>query len=210
MTRTTHETTSRTTIPGETSRFGTEARPEGLGGDPMHHPPKPADVGLREDNMPAGGSTRTDGRRGMAEDRLADDQRSITDLIKTLRDEATDLLRQEVQLAKTEMSEKASFFATQGGKLAGGIAVLAIGGLMLLFAVAYFVGAMFQAFLDIPPSTALGIGYAIVGAVVAIIGYVLYQGARSKISREPLAPERTINSLKDDEKWLTNKTETTR
>lgn len=179
-----------------------ERAPEGLSDDPLHHAPKPADVGLGPEGEPAR-------REPAAAPGRATDQRSVADLIKELRDETIALFQQEVRLAKTELHEKVSFLGAQAGKLGGGLAVLGIGALMLLAAVAYFVGAIFQAFLEINTPTALGIGFTIVGAIAAIVGYALYKGARSKIDREPLTPERTIQSLKDDKQWLTNKTDQT-
>ena len=137
----------------------------------------------------------------------ADDQRGIADLLKQLGTESSHLVRQEFNLAKTELTEKASFYGTQAGKLGGGIGALAIGGLLLLFAVSYFIAALVLAVipaLGVP--AAFGVGFTIVGASVAIVGYSLYSGAKAKMAQEPATPERTLQSLKDDKQWLTNKT----
>ena len=140
----------------------------------------------------------------------ADDQRSIADLLKELGAESSHLVRQEVNLAKTELSEKASFYGKQGGKLAAGGAVLALGGLLLLLSLAYFVAALFS-LLPITEELAIALGYIIVGSIAAAIGYSIFSSARSKLAEEPATPERTLQSLKDDKQWLTNKTsETTR
>jgi len=205
MTRTLNDPVTPTGIAGERA-------PEGLGSDPLHHPPKPATMGLGPDNEPAGSASRFESGTGTRSDgRPASDQRSIADLIKELRDEATHLIHQEVNLAKTELSEKASFFSRQAGKVGAGGAVLAVGSLMLLTALACLVGWIFAAAWEWHTTSALAAGYAIVGTVVAIIGYAMYQSAMIKMRREPLAPERTIQSLKDDKQWLTHKTtETTR
>ena len=182
-----------------------EAAPEGLHGDPMHHAPKPATVGLGPDGRGADSAYRgeTDTVPGAT---AHPDQRSIADLVKELRDEALHLLRQEVNLAKTELSEKASFFGTQAGKIAAGGAVLGVGALMLLTALACFIGWIFAAAWEWHTTSALAAGYLIVGSVIAIIGYAMYASASSKMKREPVTPERTLQSLKDDKQWLTNKT----
>ncbi len=182
-----------------------ERAPEGLGHDPMRHPPKPAGVGLGPGNEPAIGERfATDGRTSA--ERPAADQRSIAELIKELRDEAIHLIRQELNLAKTEVSEKASFFGKQAGKVGAGGAVLAVGALMLLTALACLIAWIFAAAWEWHTTSALAAGYAIVGTVIAIIGYSLYKSAMSRINREPAAPERTLQSLKEDKQWLTNKT----
>ena len=182
-----------------------ERPPEGIGGDPMQHPPKPAGVGLDEFNQPAMGGPRMspDGASG----RVAADQRSIADLIKELRDEGTTLLRQEVTLAKTELGEKAGFFGKQAAKVGAGGAILAIGMLMVLAALGYFMAWVYQAIFEaLPLAAALGLGFLTVGAVVSLIGYLMYGSAMRRMQSETLAPERTIQSLKEDKQWLTHKT----
>lgn len=177
-------------------------------GDPLRHPPKPAGVGLGPGNEPAdGGASRHGSRvRSDGNGHAAADQRSVADLIKELRDEGIHLLRQELNLARTEISEKAGFFGKQAGKVGAGGAVLVIGGLMLLSALACLVAWIFVAAWEWQTTSALAAGYGIVGALIAIIGYSLYRSAMSKMRREPLVPERTIQSLKDDKQWLTHKT----
>ena len=185
-----------------------ERPPEGMRGDVMQHPPKPATMGLDEWNQPSGYAPRIAGDDAAG---VSADQRSIADLVKELRDEGTHLLRQEVNLAKTELGEKASFFGKQAGKVGAGGATLAIGGLMLLTAVACLVAWIFAAAWEWHTTSALAAGYAIVGTVIAIIGYAMYRSAMNRMSDETLAPERTIQSLKEDKQWLTHKTtQTTR
>lgn len=208
MTRTLNDPTTTPSLPA-TGAAG-ETAPEGLAGDALHHPPKPATMGLDPDNQAESyvdrGETRSAG--GV---RPASDQRSIGELIKELRDESIHLVRQELNLAKTEMSEKASFFGKQAGKLGAGGAVLAVGSLLLLTAVACGVAWIFQRAWEWLPTSALAAGYFIVGAVVTLVGYSLYKSAMNKMRNESLTPERTLQSLKDDKQWLTHKTtETTR
>lgn len=152
-----------------------------------------------------------------ADDRLREvppeattDARGLTDLIKDLRDESMHLLRQEVNLAKTEMQEKVHFFTDQSVKIAIGLGVLTVGALGLLSAAAFLLGALIDQFVDnLNASAANGLGFLIVGALAALIGYVMYSSARSKLAKEPVTPERTIQSLKDDKQWLTNKSKET-
>ena len=182
-----------------------ERAPEGFSADALRHPPKPAGVGLDEFNQPASESPRpgADTTAG----RMAADQRSIADLIKELRDEGTTLLRQEVALAKTELGEKAGFFGKQAGKVGAGGAILAIGMLMVLAATAYFAAWGYLAiFEELPLAAGLGLGFLTVGAVVALVGYLMYSSAMRRMHSETLAPERTIQSLKEDKQWLTHKT----
>ena len=167
------------------------------------HPPKPADVGLSPTNEPA---------VGLGDDRYADrpaassGEPGIGDLIRTLRDESLHLVRQEVNLAKTEVREKADFFAGQATKLGVGLGVLAVGALGLLSAAAFLIGGLIDAIPGVPlnASAANGIGFLIVGAIAAIAGYSMYKAARARIAAEPVAPQHTLQSLKDDKQWNTN------
>ncbi len=172
--------------------------------DTIHHPPKSADVGLDPHNQPAGDRPPAAAAYAPAD---PTDGLGITDLIKNLRDESLHLIRQEVNLAKTEATEKASFFAKQGGKLAAGGAILALGGLLLLLALSYLVASLFQLILPgIEEVFAAALGFLTVGSLITLLGYLLYKKASADLKREPVTPERTIQSLKDDKQWLTNQT----
>lgn len=200
--------------------------------DPLHHPPKSAGVGLGAGNEPAAATSATavaDRPPEAMQRRLisepyenepyenapagvsSHDDRGLTDLIKELRDEALHLLRQEVNLAKTEVQEKANFFARQGRDFATGLAVLSVGGLGLLAAVSFLLGGLIDWLIPrLNASTANGLGFLIVGTIAAIIGYSMYSKSRSRMADESATPDRTLQTLKDDKQWLTNKsTETT-
>ena len=135
------------------------------------------------------------------------DERSLADLLKELRDESSTLVRQEVALAKTEIGEKVSTYATNAAYVAAGAAVALIGGIFLLLAVANVVsGIFFHVLPSIGTWMAGAIGYAIVGLVIAIIGYVLYQKGVTTLKNATAVPEKTVASLQENKEWLKNKT----
>ena len=120
------------------------------------------------------------------------DERSLGELFAELAQETSTLVRQEVALAKTELSQT----ATRVGK---DLAFLAVGG-----AVAY------AGFLALLAALAIGLGQLgvpwwlaalIVGLVVVGVGYFLVQRGLSALKREDLAPRQTIESLKEDKEW---------
>ena len=182
----------------------------------LNHPPKPATEGLGPSTQPAGGRFAGEADRpavgaytdaGSAPAASASAAPGITDLIKELRDEFVHLFRQEVNLAKTEASEKAGFFAAQAGKAAAGGAVLAIGLLGLLIAVSFLLGGLIDWVIPhLNASAANGLGFLVTSIPAALIGYSLFNAAKKKMAGESLAPERTIQSLKDDKQWLSNRT----
>lgn len=120
-------------------------------------------------------------------------ERSLGELFGQLTQDMTLLVRQEVQLARTEMSEKLSRFATNLISVATGGFVAYLGGLAL-------VAALILAVRDLA-NISLALSALIVGAVLAIVGYVMLQRGVKEIKRVDLAPRRTVETLKDDVQW---------
>ena len=131
-------------------------------------------------------------------------EHSLGGLIRELRDETTTLLRQEVALAKTEMSEKASKFGRNAAYLAVG-GLVAYAGLMFILLTLMRLTSLGLLSAGLSAATTAWLAPAIIGVVVAIIGYALVQKAINTFSRESLAPEKTIQSLKEDKQWTQEK-----
>jgi xanthine/uracil permease len=132
------------------------------------------------------------------------DEQSIASLLRQLRDDTTKLFRQEMALAKTEMSEKANRVSRNLAYLAVGGAVAYGGVILLLVAVAAFV-AWLLTLADVSNWVAAWLGLLIVGAVVAAIGYALVQKAINRLKAESPVPEKTVETLKEDKQWAQNK-----
>ena len=129
----------------------------------------------------------------------------IADLIKELRDETTLLLRQEVELAKTEMTEKATKAGRNVGYLTAGAAIAAVGGLFLLLGINYLLVWGLTA-AGVPAEHSLWIAPMIVGAVVAIIGAVLVVKALNTLKHtEEFVPQQTMDSLQENKRWVRQK-----
>jgi hypothetical protein len=119
--------------------------------------------------------------------------RSIGELFGQLSQDMTLLVRQEIQLARTEMSEKLSRFTTNLVAVLSGGFVAYLGGLAL-------VAALILAIRDLA-DISLALSALIVGAVLAIVGYVMLQKGVKELKRVDLAPRRTVETLKDDVQW---------
>jgi len=116
---------------------------------------------------------------------------SLGELFGELSREMTDLVRGEVDLAKTEMSRKASSLGKDFGFLAAGIAVAYAGFLALIATV----------IIALAHAMPWWLAALIVGVVVAAIGgYLVYQGLQNLKSMS-LAPTETIETLKEDAEW---------
>jgi hypothetical protein len=132
------------------------------------------------------------------------DGRSVVDLVKELRDEMTQLLRQEVALARVEISEKVSIAGRNIAYLAIGGLIIYAGLLILLVAAsaATYVGLVAAGMTHF---TAGWLAPLIIGAVVAVIGYVFVQKALSAFKRESLVPKQTVQSVKETKQWVQEK-----
>jgi hypothetical protein len=130
---------------------------------------------------------------------------SISDLIKELRDEALLLVRQEVALAKTEMSEKIGrTLRNTAYAIAGGL-VAFLGLVFILHAATALTGVGLKA-AGVAPEQCLWLAPLIVGVVVAVIGTILVTKGIATLKNETLVPEKTIDSLKGDKAWIQSKT----
>ncbi len=127
------------------------------------------------------------------------DDRSLGELFSELSQETTTLIRQEVNLAKTEMSQKASRVGKDVGFMAAGGAVAYAGLLAILAGVIALLG------LVIP----LWLSALLVGLVVAGLGYFLVRRGLDALKREDLAPRQTIETLKEDKEWAKDQTDRT-
>jgi len=131
------------------------------------------------------------------------EDRSIGQLLKELRDETTTLLRQEVDLAKTEMGEKASRVGSNLGSLALGGGVAFLGALALLAAVVYGLTSLLDQFMSV--GVAIWLAPLIVGIVLAAVGYSLLNKALATLRQESLTPRRTTQTLQENKDWLKSK-----
>jgi hypothetical protein len=131
------------------------------------------------------------------------DERSLGQIFKDLTGETSTLLRQEVELAKTEISEKASRLGSNVGALAVGGAVAFLGALSLLFALIYGLTSLLDRFMDL--GVAIWLAPLLVGLALAGIGYSMIQKARNTLKHEGIAPKRTTQSLQENKAWLKEK-----
>jgi len=117
-------------------------------------------------------------------------ERGIGELFGQLSEDMTLLVRQEVQLARAELSEKLSRLTTNLVSVIAGGFVAYVGALAL-------VAALILALNDLA-SISPWVSALIVGAVLAIAGYAMLRRGVSELKRVDLAPRRTVENIKDD------------
>ncbi len=119
-------------------------------------------------------------------------QRPTGELLKELSDQTTSLVRQEIDLAKAELTEK--------GKTAGvGAGMFGGAGLIGVLALAALTTAVIAALELAMP---LWLAALIVAVVYAAVAGVLALRGKSQIKKAvPPVPEQTQESVKEDVQW---------
>jgi xanthine/uracil permease len=133
------------------------------------------------------------------------DGRTATDLIRELRDETIHLFHQEIELGKTEISEKISRVTRNGVYAAVGAAIAFAGVVVLLLAAVAGLYVVLLSFTEISNEMAVWLSPLIVGTIVAVVGYAFIQKAMSTFKHETPVPERTVESLKQNKQWIKEK-----
>jgi Putative Actinobacterial Holin-X, holin superfamily III len=117
------------------------------------------------------------------------DLRELPELFADLTRQLSALVQQEWQLARIELTQKASRLGRDAGMLVAGAAIGYAGFLAILAAIIIGLATLGMAW---------WLAALIVGLVVAAIGGLLIQQGVARLQREELAPRRTLNTLRDD------------
>ena len=122
---------------------------------------------------------------------------SIGDLFADLTRDMSTLVRQEVQLAKTEVTHKLSSVGKDVGFMVVGGLLAYSGFLALIAAIIIILGSV-----GVP----WWLSALLVGIVVAAVGYFLIMKGRDALKRLDMAPHQTIQTLKEDAEWAKEQT----
>lgn len=120
---------------------------------------------------------------------------SIADLISGSKEDITTLLRQEVELAKKEISEKASTCARNSARVAAGGFVAYAGLILFLAGIGLVIGFAFEK-AGLGTTLAVFIGLSIAGLLVSAAGGLMVSQGIKGISSTSLVPEKTIDTIK--------------
>ena len=124
-------------------------------------------------------------------------ERPIGDLVKQLAGQTSTLVRQEIDLAKAEMSQKAEI----AGKGAGMLSGAAVVGLLAAGALTAFVILLLSEAMD------AWLAALIVAVVLGAVAAVLALTGRNRIrTATPPVPEQTVETVKEDVEWAKTRT----
>lgn len=116
----------------------------------------------------------------------------IGELFRQMGSQAQRLVHLEIQLAKTEISEKLDSYAKNGGLLVGGGFVAYAGFIGIMMAVGFLLGSFMPVWL----------GFLITGALIALVGVIALQKGLSGIQETPLSLDKTAESIEEDKEWI--------
>ena len=125
---------------------------------------------------------------------LAKEERSIGDLFTELAGETSTLVRQEIDLARVELTQKAS----EIGKNVAWLSVGGVVGLVGVLAVTAALILLLSKFID------PWIAAVLVGGAFLIAAGVMVMSALKALKETDLAPRQTVETLKEDTQWLKN------
>lgn len=119
------------------------------------------------------------------------------DLVRDLPKDVKALFREELQLAKRELAEKAAGYARNGIGLVIGAVLAFAGFIALVIGIGVLLGYAFRT-LGLDPLLATFIGLGLTGLALCLIGGVFMMNGIKVISPEKLTPHRTIATLKHE------------
>jgi hypothetical protein len=120
------------------------------------------------------------------------DDRSLGQLFGDLSRQLGTLVRQEIELAKTETTTRVTSLGRDAAMVAAGGALAYAALLVGLVGV-----AILLADLGLTPWLA----FVVVALLVGGVAVVLVQQGRARLQQADLAPRQTIETLKDDAEW---------
>jgi|SRR5579871_1985842 len=124
------------------------------------------------------------------------DARSTGELFRDIVTDLQEMIHTEIRLGKAELAEKAKQ-AGQAGGMFGGAAVcgLMAGGCFVVTCIAALATAM-----------PVWLAALLMGVLLTCTAWAMYLGGRVRWRRVNPAPERTVQTLRDDVAWAKHRT----
>jgi len=120
------------------------------------------------------------------------ENRPLGDLFGDLASEMSNLVRQEVALAKVEVAQKAKYVGRNVG-------YLVVGGAVAYVALLAIVAAIIMLLAKVLPDWGAAL---LVGVVIGVVGWLLIGKAMMALQKAELTPRETVETLKEDATWM--------
>jgi len=123
---------------------------------------------------------------------------TISQLVSDLMADASQLIHQEVALAKHEIHGEIRKTTGALTALGVGVGLAALGGLLLIIMVVHLLNAL----TPLP----LWACYGIVGGFCAIVGVIALYMGKQRLSQIDIVPQDTVATVKENVQWIKEKT----
>lgn len=128
---------------------------------------------------------------------------NIPGLLSRLGEDVTELLDTKLSLLKVEVKEDVQTYVRGGVMIGVGGVIAAVGFALLNVAVAFGVSILFeQTQLSQPARYALG--FVITGGAYLLIGGIIVLAMKSRLAKQDMVPNRSLDELRKDKQWLKN------
>ncbi|HWN08184.1 MAG TPA: phage holin family protein [Pyrinomonadaceae bacterium] len=128
---------------------------------------------------------------------------SLPTLFSRLGDDVVQLFDTKVSLLKVELKEEANAYARGGIMIAAGGMVAAIGFALLNVALAFGIATLFSE-TNLTQPARYAIGFVTAGVLYLIVGAIIISSVKSRLAKQNLVPDRTVEELRKDKQWLKN------
>ena len=113
-------------------------------------------------------------------------------LLRDLGNDIQALVKQEIHLARMEVTRTAKTLARDSVWMGVGAAIAAVGGLVLVVALALGLGALLDSY---------WLGTLITGLLLVLVGGLFVWRGLRDLRKQELVPTRTISTLREDADW---------
>jgi len=130
-------------------------------------------------------------------------EKSIGTVISETKQEVKEFIQTRTAIFKAEITEKVRTWKYAVPMLLGALVLLLAAWIVLTFALVALLAGMFQ-----PSPYAWLFGALIIGGAYLLLGLALGWFAYSELSATGVAPQRTLEVLKQDQVWIQNEART--
>ena len=130
-------------------------------------------------------------------------EKSIGTVISETKQEVKEFIQTRIAIFKAEITEKVRTWKYAVPMLLGALVLLLAAWIVLTFALVALLAGMFQ-----PSPYAWLFGALIIGGAYLLLGLALGWFAYSELSATGVAPQRTLEVLKQDQVWIQNEART--
>jgi len=137
------------------------------------------------------------------ESTMRNEMESLPTLFSRLGDDVMQLFNSQLTLFKVEIKEEANAYMRGAIMIGLGAVVALIGFALLNVAVAFGVSTLF-AQANFSQAASYALGFVITGIFYLLVGTIVVTAIKSRLAKQDLVPNRTVEELRKDKQWLKN------